>query len=91
MIYALADEYDLDGDLMTKIVFCESGFNPLAKSQTSTATGLAQFIIGTWNRTPQGKAGRSRLEAEANLSAMAWLMDKEGTPPWNASKHCWSK
>lgn len=28
---------------------------------------------------------------EGNTAYAIWLYGKEGTKPWNASKHCWGK
>jgi len=61
-----------------KFIGIESGGDPFAKAKTSSATGLAQFTKGTWNRMidkyrPDLKEGRSaaevlELRTDPNLS-----------------------
>lgn len=81
-------------EIAIAIVRCESSFRPGVKNPNSTASGLFQFIRGTW----KGSLKQMDLPAEldvfdgdANIMVGLWLLEKEGTRPWNASKHCWSK
>ena len=48
------------------IAYCESGFNPLAKNNGSTATGTFQFLSGTWQHI--GSPG-DRLDYVDNIAA----------------------
>lgn len=59
------------------VMWCESRGNPDAKNPTSSATGLFQFLKGTWAwaSVESGWAGYSRLDPEANIAAAAWLVD----------------
>ena len=88
-IYAVAKEYGVDGTTMSNIIFCESGYDPYARNNSSSAQGLAQFIDSTWALTPQGKKGQNRLDPVTSITAMAWLIKTQGTHHWNASRHCW--
>lgn len=75
-----------EDNIMNKVAFCESSFNPEAKSNSSTATGLFQIIIGTWNHY---KCTGDRTNADDNIKCAKKIYDKRGTQDWNASKHCW--
>lgn len=52
----------------------ESGFDPLAKNPSSTASGLFQFLTSTWAHTPY--AGRSIWSAKWNALAAGWAMGR---------------
>ncbi len=60
------------------VMACESGGNPNAKNPTSTATGLFQFLTGTWawSSVSAGWSGYSRLNPEANIAVAAWLVER---------------
>jgi hypothetical protein len=59
------------------VMRCESGGNPDAVHPESDATGLYQFLGGTWvfSSANAGFPGASRFDAEANVSAAAWLVE----------------
>jgi hypothetical protein len=86
-----AAKYSVDANLLLGIAKCESGFNPAAKNRNSTASGLFQFIRGTWAGTPQGRQGISVFDAQANAEAAAWKISQGGLSAWNASKRCWAR
>lgn len=69
-------------DVMLRIAFCESRFIPDAVNRRSGAAGLFQVIPSTWNNTPQGRAGISPFDAEANTHAAMWLMVNYGPSQW---------
>lgn len=76
------------------IASCESGFDPLAKSPTSSATGVFQFLKGTWKYYGQKYwgdewANKDRLNALDNIRLGLWIIDTYGTHDWDASKECW--
>ncbi len=59
------------------IMQCESGGNPDAYNPHSGASGLFQFLPGTW-AVVADKAGfgdASPFEGEANIASAAWLVD----------------
>ena len=41
----------------------------------SGASGLGQFLPGTWRSTPQGKAGLSVYDPVANRAAIQWMLN----------------
>lgn len=77
-------------DIMTmiRIAKCESGLRPGAKNPTSTATGIFQIIIGTWDGN---KCEGERWDFQDNIKCAYKLYQSRGFQPWNASKHCWNK
>lgn len=60
-----------------RVMACESGGNPNAQNDHSTATGLFQFLDGTWAwmSVPAGWGGESRFNPEANIAVAAYLVD----------------
>lgn len=48
-IIEASNRYGVDVVIMAQFAAKESAFNPNAKAPTSSATGLYQFITGTWN------------------------------------------
>ena len=86
-----------ESPVMLEIAYCESGvqtptdcygpINPAAKNPRSTATGVFQILIGTWNA--YGCTGE-RTNAADNIACAKKIHDARGTRDWNASKHAWS-
>lgn len=74
------------GHIMVSVARAESRFIPTAKNPKSTATGVFQILIGTWNH--YGCTG-SRTDAPANIACAKKIYDREGTRPWNSSKGMW--
>lgn len=74
------------------IIKCESGGNPTAKNRTSTASGLFQFINGTWAAYGglefAPTARQATVEQQYIVANRAFA--REGYRPWNASKSCWA-
>ena len=60
-----------------RVMACESGGNADAVHPESDASGLFQFLAGTWSFSSvnAGFSGASRFDAEANIAAAAWLVD----------------
>ena len=46
----------------------------LRTGQKVHASGLGQFLPSTWMTTPQGRAGYSVFNADANRAAIAWMI-----------------
>ena len=62
-----AKNFDLDSKKMLELAFCESGFNYKAKNPKSTARGVYQYLIGTWEETESAKKGIERNDYKANI------------------------
>ena len=78
-------------DVADAIISCESGGNPTIQNNHSTASGLFQFINGTW----KAYGGSTARAKDASVAEQWQVFERafaaEGTRPWNASKSCWSK
>jgi uncharacterized protein YraI len=71
IIYAAAAAYGQSGDAMLAVAQCESLLNPNAYNSSSGASGLFQFLPGTWASTPW--AGQDIFDPVANAQAAAWM------------------
>lgn len=78
------------------IIWCESRGNPQGLNPVSSASGLFQFIDGTWEYVWEGYIGEAppterayQASVEDQRKAALALYENEGTVPWNASKGCW--
>jgi transglycosylase-like protein with SLT domain len=63
-----------------RVAWCESRYHPNSVNSDSGATGLFQFMAGTWAGTPW--ASQSRLDPVANAQAAAWLYNRYGPGRW---------
>lgn len=63
-------------DEALQIMACESRGDPEAKNPYSTASGLFQFLEGTWPGAARGAGfgDADRFDPEANIAAAAWLV-----------------
>jgi soluble lytic murein transglycosylase-like protein len=69
---------------LASVAQCESGLRPGATNHTgSGASGLLQFMPGTFRATPFGAAGLSIFSPYANALAGAWLVRQRGWTPWS--------
>lgn len=78
---------------MERIAFCESKNNPNAKNPTSTASGRFQFLRSSWAYYGMQKwgtlEGKSVFDYNDNTELAYWVYEREGTGPWEESRHCW--
>ena len=63
------------------VAYCESRYHPNSVNTDSGATGLFQFMAGTWSGTPW--ASKSRFDPVANAQAAAWLYKTYGPQRWS--------
>lgn len=74
------------------IIKCESGGNPTAQNPNSTASGVLQFINGTWalygglEFAPSAK--QATVPEQMIVAERAYA--REGTTPWDSSSDCWA-
>lgn len=81
IIVTEANKYGVDPGLAIFIAANESDFNPKAKSKISTATGIFQFVIGTWKAYCAG----DRTDATDNIRcAVKLLSEPRGIKHWIA-------
>ena len=80
----------LKGDLIDRIIFCESSGNPKAKNPRSSAYGLCQFINSTWAYVEdKWDMELDREDPIDQLYACERLLSEEGTSHWEESQCCW--
>lgn len=94
MITRLALENNIEPEIILNIAQCESNFNPLAKNKTSSATGVFQWTIGSWEYYSNiywQDTTDYRLNSEKNIELAILVMRDKGFGDWNASKYCWNK
>jgi len=71
IIYAAADRYGQPREDMLRVARCESNLDPSAVNASSGASGLFQFMPGTWATTPY--ADQDIFDATANANAAGWM------------------
>jgi regulator of protease activity HflC (stomatin/prohibitin superfamily) len=64
-----------------RIAYCESRYHPNSVNSDSGASGLFQFMPGTWAGTPW--ASQSPFDPVANAQAAAWLYSHFGPGRWS--------
>lgn len=79
--------------VLLQIRYCESRDNYTAANPASSARGAYQFLRSSW--AAYGHADRYGV-SEAHLASPAQqdeaallTWERDGTRPWNASRHCW--
>jgi soluble lytic murein transglycosylase-like protein len=63
-----------------RVAACESGYNPNAYNPDG-ASGVFQFMPGTFRSTPYG--GQNIFDASANVNAAAWYFQQHGGGAWS--------
>jgi len=71
IIYAAADRYGQPRADMLRVARCESVLDPSAVNPSSGASGLFQFMPGTWLTTPF--ADQDIFDPVANANAAGWM------------------
>ncbi|MCO5218224.1 MAG: SH3 domain-containing protein [Thermomicrobiales bacterium] len=71
IIYAAADKYGQPRADMLRVAQCESVLDPNIVNRSSGASGLFQFMPGTWKTTPY--ASQDIFDPVANAEAAAWM------------------
>jgi hypothetical protein len=81
-----ANQYGVDANKAIRIAQCESGLNPLAKSQNGLYAGLYQQSLEYWPSRAEsvGLPGASIFDAEANIKVSIYMMAKDGFFHWPA-------
>jgi soluble lytic murein transglycosylase-like protein len=66
---------------MLRVARCESNLDPSAYNPRSGASGLFQFLPGTWRTTPF--AGNSIFDPWASANAAAWMWSVGRRGEWS--------
>jgi G5 domain/Transglycosylase SLT domain/G5-linked-Ubiquitin-like domain len=84
IIRAAAAKYGVDPEQLLRVAYCESHYDPLAYNGISGASGLFQFIPGTWraNSVAAGYGGASVWDAVANANVAAWMFSRNQAYQW---------
>lgn len=81
-------------DTLRAIAGCESGSGPRSPGDPDVTGysgrhyGLFQFDLPTW-RSVGGVGNPARASVAEQYRRASILLDRRGTQPWDASKHCW--
>lgn len=67
------------------VMMCESKGNPTAENSSSSASGLWQFLDGTWESVTGTPAPASQYSAETQTAAAAKLRNSSGWGQWSCS------
>ena len=78
IIYAAADRYGQSRSAMLAVARCESLLDPGAYNPASAASGLFQFLPGTWATTPFANESIFDAEASANAAGWMWSVGRRG-------------
>lgn len=70
-VHLAAIAYEQSEADMRRVVACESGFYSGAYNSSSGASGIGQFLGGTWRSTPYGHL--NVFEPVANALAIGWM------------------
>jgi hypothetical protein len=83
-------EIGVNMELLERIIFCESGYDTLAKNPNSTARGLFQIVRSSELFCEKG-LGRelNMFDSEDNISCAFYLLQHGGLSHWEESKYCW--
>ena len=81
IITEAAVEYGQSPAELLRVARCESNLDPSAYNPRSGASGLFQFLPGTWRTTPF--AGSSIFDPRANANAAAWMWSVGRRGEWN--------
>lgn len=88
-----AKKYDVSAKDMLCTLKHESGYRKYAQNGQSTATGIAQILIGTWKgwrkEMHEDQNPNLRFDADESIKTMAWAFSKGKQNAWEAYKtHC---
>ena len=84
IIRAAAAKYGVEEELLLRVAYCESRYDPLAYNGVLGASGLFQIIPGTWRAYSvyAGYAGASVWDPVANANVAAWMFQHGEARQW---------
>ena len=93
IIITKAQRYHIDQELLLRIADCESGFKPDIKNSISSASGIFQFLTGTFIHYALAYDlsidNKNDPEIQAELAAR--IIANGGLKHWEASRSCWDR
>lgn len=78
IITEAANKYGQSPSAMIAVARCESNLNPNAVNRSSGASGLFQFMPGTWRTTPFASYSIFDPWASANAAGWMWSVGRRG-------------
>lgn len=92
-VQELIKQYSLVYGIQSEGPLCiaklESGYNQFSKNSGSTASGVFQYLSGTWKSTDEGKLGFSFFDAEQNVkAAVKYMASRLNAKPWVVAPKC---
>lgn len=76
-------QFGVNTQFALELADCESGFYYKAKNPNSTARGVYQYLIATWETTESAKQGKERNDYKANIrEAMIDIANGEHYQKW---------
>jgi len=82
-------QYGINPETPLCIARNESGFNQFSKNKSSTASGVFQYLSGTWRSTDEGRIGLNVFDADANVkAAVKYMAIHKNTRPWVVAPKC---
>jgi len=82
LIHHWAEYFSVPVEHPLRIARCESNYRWDAKNRSSSASGVFQYLSGSWANTFEGKAGASVFDANANITAAIRHMSIHGYDAW---------
>lgn len=89
LIKDYSTQYGINAEVPLCIAKLESGYNQFSENSRSTASGIFQYLTGTWMGTDEGRAKLSVFDAEANVkAAIKYMASRNNTQPWVVNNKC---
>ncbi len=84
IVHAAADHWGADAETLLRVAWCESRYNPSAYNHASGASGLFQFMPGTFarNSVRAGYGGASIWDPVASANTAAMLFASGQSAQW---------
>lgn len=91
-----AEKYGVEAKLAKAVARAESNFNPTAKNPASSASGVYQFLDGTFSRfciktyqLTEGLADKN--DPDIQIECAVRMIAEGGITHWQPSEHIWKK
>lgn len=89
LITQYSQQFGIQADAPLCIARLESGYNQFSKNKSSSASGVFQYLISTWNKTDEGRSGLSVFDADSNVkAAVKYMAIHKSTRPWTVAHQC---